>query len=264
MRFSMGFQSSEQRTPESIASYYEDRERPAALASLYDAPTPLGRFYRVRLNHMLTLLAPVPGGSLLDVGCGTGQMLHFLAERRPGDFELTGVDQSESMIEQAQSVVGEHASLVVGQAEHLPFGDGTFDVAIAMGVYEYVRDVDDALRELSRVIRPGGVAIVTMLNRWSPHRLWHWTVYERINLLRGGVESPIVSQIDERRLCGMLAKAGLQPADVVYYDFNVFPAPLDEWFPRAAMRVADWLEGFGRRRLRRLGTGFIVAARKQS
>jgi ubiquinone/menaquinone biosynthesis C-methylase UbiE len=264
MKLSMGFQSSEQRTPESIASYYEDRNRPGALASLYDAPTPLGRFYRVRLSHMLRLLAPVPGGSLLDVGCGTGQMLHFLAERRPDDFELTGVDQSESMIEQARSVAGEGPSLVVGQAEHLPFGDGTFDVAIAMGVYEYVRNVDDALRELSRVIRPGGFAIVTMLNFRSPRRLWHSLVYERINLLRGGVESPIVSRLDERRLCGMLAAAGLQPAEVVYYDFNIFPAPLDAWFPRAAMRVAERLESVRRRRLRKLGTGFIVAARKQS
>jgi SAM-dependent methyltransferase len=262
MTLTTGVQGQEQ-SAEGIAGYYADRERPGALAALYEAQTPLGRLYRVRLERMLGLLAGCPRGALLDIGCGSGQMLRFLEQRRPGDFTLTGLDQSESMVEQARKVVGTDVRLVVGQAEQLPFEDGVFDVAVAMGVYEYVRDVGAALGELSRVIRPDGLAIVTMLNRWSPHRLWHSLVYRHVHRLRGGVESPIVAMFGERKLGRMLADADLAPIDVVYYDFNVFPAPFDRRFPHAAMRVADRLESHGRTHLRKLGTGFIVAARKQ-
>ena len=257
----MGLRGSESGF-DSIASYYEDYERSGALASIYDAPTPLGRLYRVRLSNVLSLVSYVPRGSLLDVGCGTGQMLRFVAERRPGDFELTGLDQSSSMIERARSVTGTGPTLVVGKAEELPFADETFDVVVAMGVYEYVRDVEAALREASRVVTKGGLAVVTMQNPSSPHRFWHSAVYRHIERLRGGVESPVVSRFGQRDFCGMLVRTGLEPIDVVFYDFNVFLEPFDRAFPRAAMRVADWLEGLRRSRLRFLGTGFMVAARK--
>jgi ubiquinone/menaquinone biosynthesis C-methylase UbiE len=258
----MGAQRPEASGREAVAAYYNDRARPGALAALYAAATPLGRLYRVRMNLILALLAPCPGGTLLDIGCGTGQMLRFLEERRPGDFVSTGLDESASMLEQAGKVVGDRVRLVTGRAERLPIEDGAFDVALAMGVYEYVQDVGAAVRELARVLRPEGLAIVTMQNRWSPYRLWDSAVYRHVRRLREGPVSPIVSRVGERRLRALLAAAGLSPVDVVYYDFNIFPAPLDTRLPRAAMRVADRLEHVGRGPLRRLGTGFIVSARK--
>lgn len=248
----------------SIASYYEDHERPGELALLYDAPTPLGRLYRVRLSLVLSLISSAAGGALLDVGCGTGQMLRFLAEKRSGDFALTGVDQSSAMIEQARLVVGEGPSLVVGKAQELPLADETFDVVVATGVYEYVRDVEGALTEAARVLKPEGLAVVTMQNRWSPHRLWHSAVYQHIDHLRGREESPVVSRVGERDFSAMLTRSGLEPIEVVYYDFNVVPEPFDRRFPSATMRIADRLEGTRRSRLRLLGTGFMVAARKNT
>jgi SAM-dependent methyltransferase len=88
---------------------------------------------------------------VLEVGGGEGE----LAERivRELGAELVGVDQSERMVE-IQRAKGIDAR--VGDAHDLPFADGEFDVAIAAWMLYHVADVDRALAELARVLRPGG------------------------------------------------------------------------------------------------------------
>ena len=87
---------------------------------------------------------------ILEVGCGAGE----LAERfvRELDCEVVATDQSERMVELTRARVNAR----VADVEALPFRDGEFDCAVAAWMLYHVREVDRALAELARVLRPGG------------------------------------------------------------------------------------------------------------
>ena len=88
---------------------------------------------------------------VLEVGGGPGE----LAARIVGELqcELVGIDQSERMVEIQRS---KGVDARVGDAQALPFGDDEFDLAVAAWMLYHVADVDRALAELARVLRPGG------------------------------------------------------------------------------------------------------------
>jgi tRNA (uracil-5-)-methyltransferase TRM9 len=112
-------------------------------------------------------------GRLLNVGCGHGA--DFLPFKDA--FELYGVDFSPGMLRQAARYTakyGFNAHLVEGDARQLPYPDASFEWAVAAAVYHHLETGDDrlrALRELHRVLAPGGEAFITAWNRWQP-RFW--------------------------------------------------------------------------------------------
>ena len=91
-------------------------------------------------------------GKVLDVGCGDGQIARALS--RVG-CSVTGVDPTERNLEVARERGGGPTYLKAGAAE-LPFDDGTFDAVVACLVFEHIDDVDGAIAEVARVLRPGG------------------------------------------------------------------------------------------------------------
>jgi SAM-dependent methyltransferase len=107
---------------------------------------------------------PSPRGCLLDVGCGTGHYLSRLYDL----FERTcGVDLSDGMLSVARA---KHPSLEFckGGAESLPFSDASFDAVICCCVLTHVREIDTAFAEIGRILRPGGIAVVTNID--ADHR----------------------------------------------------------------------------------------------
>jgi SAM-dependent methyltransferase len=96
---------------------------------------------------------------VLDVGCGTGSFLRGLAAGGHTGA-LAGVDTSLAAVSGLASADGITASLA--DAMHLPFADATFDVVTARHMLYHVEDVDLALREANRVLRPGGVFAATV------------------------------------------------------------------------------------------------------
>jgi SAM-dependent methyltransferase len=89
--------------------------------------------------------------SVLEVGCGEGE----LAERVQDELgvEVVAIDQSERMVELTRA---RGVDAQVGDVRELPFEDGSFDVAVAAWMLYHVPDLDRALGELARVLRPGG------------------------------------------------------------------------------------------------------------
>ena len=114
---------------------------------------------RERLRRILALR---PGESVLDVGCGPGLQSAEMAAVVGPEGRVVGVDISETMLAmaQARSAGLPWVELTRADALALPFAEGVFDAAVATQVYEYVADVDGALSELFRVMRPGGRVVI--------------------------------------------------------------------------------------------------------
>lgn len=136
------------------------------------------------LEHdlILELVGPAAGLHILDVGCGDGVLVLDLAAR---GAQATGVDASAQMIAAAQmraQRIGRNASFELAKAEALPFAPHTFDVVVAVTVLCFIDDAAGAVREMTRVLKPGGRLIVGELGRYSS-----WAAVRRV---KGWLDSP--------------------------------------------------------------------------
>ncbi|MGW3962206.1 class I SAM-dependent methyltransferase [Amycolatopsis sp. NPDC005003] len=237
---------------------------------------PTARYHHSRRYAIDQVLAGCPGGDLLDVGCGPGMMVRHLLDTRPGDFRITACDQSAAMVDAVAARAGREVRLAVGDIQEMPFGDREFDVVLAMGVLEYT-DAAQALREVARVTRPGGLVVTTMLNPRSPYRLFEWGVFWPARRTLGALERAVgvppsrrhgarrtgIVALTPRRLRELLWRAGLQPGQVIAYDVTASVPPVDRlvrrrdrsWRARPETTIAHGAK-------RWLGTGYLVAARK--
>lgn len=130
------------------------------LARLLEAQT-LDPFLRIVARRSLELLRIGPGSSVLDVGCGTGVLLPALAELVGSGGRVVGLDYSPDLLVKARERVRDAGceavvELVEGNAVDLPFEGGAFDAAHVERVLIHVPDADAAIREMRRVVRPGG------------------------------------------------------------------------------------------------------------
>lgn len=141
-----------------------------------------------RWRRFLVSRLPADGGQVLDVATGTGLVADLLLQR---GHSVTGLDQSSDMLTVAHSRLGDRVELVRASAEKLPFADASFDHLTFTYLLRYVDDPGAVLRELVRVVRPGGA--IAMLEFAVPRRLCRplWELYVRIGLpLAGRVISP--------------------------------------------------------------------------
>jgi ubiquinone/menaquinone biosynthesis C-methylase UbiE len=111
--------------------------------------------------------AAIPASAaILDAGCGSGEMSAKLMER---GYAVWGIDVAKPMIGHARTHCGA-ARFGVADIEHIPFPDDTFDMVVSLGVIDYLDSDDHALREIRRVLRPGGRAVIAVANGRSPLR----------------------------------------------------------------------------------------------
>lgn len=134
----------------------------SSAAPVYDATA--GHLYLNGLKHLLARIRPRRWPSVLDVGCGTGINLLATANALHPTRLLCGIDLSPGMVETARQKAaarGIPAHFIVGDAERLPFADGTFDLIICNSVLHWFTDRAAAIREMARVLSPGGqVALI--------------------------------------------------------------------------------------------------------
>ena len=133
------------------------------------------------------LVSRIPPEALrvLDVATGTGAVALELVAAAP-ERRVVGIDQSAEMLAVARARVDERIELHEGRAESLPFADAEFDALTFTYLFRYVDDVPATLRELARVVRPGGV--VAMQEFGLPRGIWRplWELYVRVGLPAAG------------------------------------------------------------------------------
>jgi SAM-dependent methyltransferase len=127
-----------------------------------------------RLANAVTNHVPA-GGSVLDLGCGSGELASALGA---AGLRATGCDISPEMLSLAAADMSGNVDWVELDPDWqvLPFGPGTFDTVVASSVLEYVHDPVAVLRECWRVLRPGGLVLCTVPDPRHPVRWLEWLV----------------------------------------------------------------------------------------
>lgn len=181
---------------EATARTRHARELFAPLGQTYDRYARLLSFGQdPRWRSFLVSRVPSDALRVLDVATGTAAVAIGLA-RAQSARSVVGVDQSPEMLAAgrdrvARAGLSEQIELREGRAEALPFADAEFDALTFTYLLRYVDDVPATLRELARVVRPGGT--VAMLDFGLPRGAWRplWELYVRLGLPAAGtVVSP--------------------------------------------------------------------------
>jgi ubiquinone/menaquinone biosynthesis C-methylase UbiE len=144
-----------------------------------DTATPLN--LQKRLDWIGVVAGPLRGRSVIDCGCGAGEYVRALANL---GADAWGIEYSADKIDEAQRLGGlPEGRVAVGDLEAIEFPDDRFDVALINEVLEHVPHDDRAIREIHRILKPGGVAVI-----FSPNRLYPFETHGVS--LRSGAKIP--------------------------------------------------------------------------
>jgi demethylmenaquinone methyltransferase/2-methoxy-6-polyprenyl-1,4-benzoquinol methylase len=195
-------------------------------------------------------IAPAAGERILDVATGTGMVAAELLARN-ADCSVVGLDQSAEMLARARARFdagpdSERVELVAGQAESLPFADATFDALTFTYLLRYVDDPPATMRELARVLRPGG-RIASLEFGVPPRALARaaWRFYTAVGL-------PVLGRVCSRAWYEVGRFLG--PSISGFYERHPLPTIVSYWQDAGLRDV----------RVRRmsLGGGVVMSARR--
>ncbi|HEV7787987.1 MAG TPA: methyltransferase domain-containing protein [Pseudonocardia sp.] len=181
------------------------------LAATYTTPDIVAQ--RAAIRAALNLLA---GERVLDIGSGPGYLAREMAELVGPGGTVHGVDISENMLAIARTTGPAQGSppgsapveFSAGEANTLPFPDGSFDVVTVTQVYEYVAEVAAALTEAHRVLRPGGRLLVLDTD-WDSI-VWRSGDPDRMRRVLTAWDQHLTDPYLPRRLTGLLTEAGFE------------------------------------------------------
>lgn len=197
----------------SVAETERWNEQAARYDSAYDDEGGRGRLVHARLRAALEILGDRPG-RVLDAGMGGGRLVQELDLR---GWTVSGTDVSEAMVELARRRVPQlRDALLQAPIERLPFEEASFDAVTALGVLEFA-DTPAGLRELARVLRADGLAVVSWPNFGGLYTACRGgVVYPIARALGRKPPPPARTPIPASAFARLLADAGLQPERRVF------------------------------------------------
>ncbi|MDO8555738.1 MAG: class I SAM-dependent methyltransferase [Nanoarchaeota archaeon] len=122
-------------------------------------------------KRMLRHVVLKKNSRVLDVGCGTGNLLHML-EAKDNRFDLYGIDIAEAMLKIAKGKL-KSAHIGVGSAEHIPFKDNFFDILFSVDAFHHYADHEMAMYSFMRKLKKGGQLVIADLNFGFLNGLFH-------------------------------------------------------------------------------------------
>jgi ubiquinone/menaquinone biosynthesis C-methylase UbiE len=133
-----------------------------AWSLIYDLPLVQRATYWPVHDVVLHTLAALPALRVLDIGCGTGHLAARIKQERPAS-DVVGCDFSAGMLSRAAWRCRD-VRWIQGDAGRLPFHDGSFDVVTSTEAFHWFPDQGTVLREVYRVLKPGGRLLLAMVN----------------------------------------------------------------------------------------------------
>lgn len=182
-----------------------DEEASKGLLALYVTPDVIAQ-----RGQFLCALEPRIGERVLDVGSGPGFLAAAIAEATGSSGKVCGIDISEPLLSAANRHCAHLSWVEFRQADvtHLPFPDRAFDAAISTQVLEFIRDVDAALAEIHRVLRPGARVVIVDTD-WDSI-VWHSSDRERMSRILTAWEQHAADVYLPRTMANRLCRAGFQ------------------------------------------------------
>ncbi|PRR80947.1 class I SAM-dependent methyltransferase [Clostridium vincentii] len=117
-----------------------------------------GKFVKVMYDEIIRRVNDINPKSLLDVGCGTGNILLKLCGNK--NIKLYGLDLSEKMIETAENKLNGRAELKVGDAEFMPWQENSFEVIICNASFHHYPNPEKVLLEMKRLLKENGKVVI--------------------------------------------------------------------------------------------------------
>ena len=185
------------------------------------------RSKRATADHYLDLLAAAgvaPRGQLLEIGCGAGNFLVRAADR---GFDVTGLEYSPYAAERARKNLHGRGRVLVGEVSSLADQSNAYDVCVLCDVIEHVRHPDEFVRDIWRLLKPGGALLVVTpsLDSWSARVLgarWMEFKAEHLYYFSPGT---ITQQLTGAGFDGVLLRSGTKKLclDYVAAHFDKYP-----------------------------------------
>jgi ubiquinone/menaquinone biosynthesis C-methylase UbiE len=144
--------------------------------------------YRRHLSVTEMPLEALTGAKVLEIGCGAGSHSALFAARSTVVVALDLATERAAATQNKFRLLGasaQHSAALAGDAEHLPFADNSFDIVYSNGVLHHTPDTAGAIREVWRVLKPGGRAVIMLYCKSSIN--WWVTLWFGYGILRGGL-----------------------------------------------------------------------------
>jgi ubiquinone/menaquinone biosynthesis C-methylase UbiE len=255
---------------ESVAPFWKD---------IYDLNTVYARIHQERRIAIHKIVAEQlrlpPDSRFLEIGCGSGTTAVALAQQ---GFSVTALDIAEGMLASArqlaiQAGVGSRVDLGLGDAHNLRFPDNSFSAVLAIGVLPWLPSVSEPLREMTRVLRPGGYLITTVDNRGRLDRLidpakWAHPLIigplRRLGWLAPAKAAPSYL-LSIRKFDQQLQRAGIEKVSGMTIGFGPFSFLKLKLPERLGLRVHHYLQQAADRKvpfLSNAGAQYLVVGRK--
>ena len=244
----MGYSLLEQRQKKAVIERFDES------AAIYSEGRAESHSFLEQKKAILDLIDG-SAGSVLDIGCGGGYLEPDLLEKGltvyAMDLSMKMLRLAKDSAETIQSSKGPH--LLAANIEKVPFPDNSFDAVICMGVLEYLVNYKTALKEMCRILKPNGSAVISTQSRISPSCV----LYSLFSSICG----PILRRLNHRRtknaetvsykvyhvvpwkLKKLAKEAGFKNKESRYCNFSFFPLDrllpgLSHWLNRKMGRVS--------------------------
>ena len=210
-------------------------DRPLRVTELYDpARRDVYNFIdETKVRHLRPLLPP--SGNAIEVGAGSGRLLIRLGQERP--YRLVAVDYAPYSVRAVRENLrrsGKTGDALFGDALALPFADASFDVVLSGGLLEHFREPGAVVREMARVLRPGGLLYADIVPRKVS--LYRWSERGRMAHDEHLAEGIFESDLPKRAWAALARDAGLK--DVRIVSAGVYPPYTLAGFERLLWRYS--------------------------